>query len=119
MEREGVGEGSHGVVGLFLGFGRFWKFKRSKAVQCRQPLGGEPRLVLGCLGWATPAWFCLAMPVMALLCLTMLSFAWMVSIVTPRVFLHNMAEPNPLLLRGSPGCQSGTIPLWCRMWIVF
>ena len=33
-----VGVGSHGVVGLFDGLGRFWKFKRSKAVQYRQSL---------------------------------------------------------------------------------
>ena len=34
----GWGVGLHEVVGLFDGLGRFWKFKRSKAVQYRQSL---------------------------------------------------------------------------------
>ncbi len=66
-----------------------------------------------------PGLVLLALPVVALLCLTVPSFAWMVSIVAHRVFLHSHVEFDPLLSRRSPVCQSGTITLWCRMWIVF
>ena len=42
------------VVGLFDGLGRFWKFKRSKAVQCRQSLGGDPPACIGMSGVGYP-----------------------------------------------------------------
>ena len=82
-------------------------------------MSGDPPVCIGMSGVGYPGLVCLALPVVALLCLTVPSFAWMVSIVAHWVFLHNMAEPNPLLFRGSPVSHSGTITLWCRMWIVF
>ena len=84
-----------------------------------QSVSGDPPACIGMSGVGYPDMVLLGLSVVALLCLTLPSFAWMVSIVAHRVFLYIHVEFDPLLSRRSPVCQSGTITLWCRMWIVF